>query len=61
MIHTKERIIGPFQYYSSSDMYLYTIPAKIALTIGATQNNHNCTVAQSPTNNACKILRAGFK
>jgi hypothetical protein len=39
-------------YASSGDMNLYTIPAKIAPIIGATQNNHNWSTAQPPANMA---------
>jgi len=41
-------------------MYLYTTPAIIAPTIGAIQNNHNCSMAQPPANIAWLVLLAGF-
>lgn len=48
------------RYAFSGARYLYTTPAKIAPIIGATQNNHNWPNAQSPTNKAWLVLRAGF-
>ena len=36
------------------------MPASAAPIIGATQNSHNCAIAQPPTINAGPVLRAGF-
>lgn len=36
------------------------MPPKIPPIIGATQNNHNWSIAQEPWNSATAVLRAGF-
>nr|CAD5959986.1 PAP2 superfamily protein [Planktothrix pseudagardhii] len=42
--------------------FSWDVPTLLAIhsKIGATQNNHNCWIAQPPINNAGPVLRAGF-
>src|SRR5690606_32123432 len=47
-------------YFDISKTFLYKRPAMMAPKIGAIQNNHNCPKAQSPTNSAWLVLRAGL-
>ena len=54
-------ISGRNYFYSfSGEIILYTSPAKMAPAIGAAQNSHNWSIAQSPTNIAWLVLLAGF-
>lgn len=46
--------------YFSSAIKRYANAPIIAPKIGATQNNHNCSIAQEPWNNATPVERAGF-
>lgn len=41
-------------------MKRYAIAPMIAPAIGAAQNNHNCSIAHEPWNNATPVERAGF-
>ena len=45
---------------SPAPSHAYARPAIAAPAIGATQNSHNCWIAQPPTNRAGPVLRAGF-
>jgi len=51
---------GPLMTYSSSSNQRYIMPAIAAPIIGATQNIHNCAIAQPCTINAGPVLRAGL-
>ena len=41
-------------------MKRYAIAPTIAPAIGAAQNNHNCSIAHEPWNNATPVELAGF-